>query len=123
MQNELGAISRVIIAGGRDFDDYDLLCKKVDRIVENLPDIQIVSGGARGADKLGEQYAKDRGYPCKVFPADWDKYKKQAGFIRNKEMRYYATHVILFHDGVSKGTRHMHDIAKMLGLPTRVIKY
>ena len=55
---------KVIIAGGRDFNNYELLKAKCDYYLSNLDeaDVVIVSGAARGADKLGEQYAKERGY-------------------------------------------------------------
>ena len=63
----------VIVAGSRTFNDYRLLRNKLDQILANkLPDIVIVSGGARGADTLGERYAQEKGLPVKQFPADWD---------------------------------------------------
>jgi hypothetical protein len=116
---------RVIIAGGRDFNDYELLKDKVDYILRNRQDedIEIVSGKARGADSLGEKYAKEKGYQIKEFPADWDTYKKRAGYIRNEEMANYASHCICFWDGQSRGTKHMIDIAKREKLNIRVIRY
>jgi hypothetical protein len=116
---------RVIIAGGRDFNDYELLKEKVDYILRNRQDedIEIVSGKARGADSLGERYAKERGYKIKEFPADWDTHKKAAGYIRNQEMANYAGHCICFWDGQSRGTKHMIDIAKREKLNIRVIRY
>ena len=80
---------RIIIAGSRTFNNYPLLKKTLDECISNLEtneEIQIVSGGARGADKLGEKYAKERGYSLKIFPANWDKYGKRAGYLRNNEM-------------------------------------
>ncbi len=74
---------RVIIAGSRDFSDYVLLRQTMDILLSNIKeDITVVCGKARGADTLGEQYAKERGYAVAYFPADWDKYGKAAGFIR-----------------------------------------
>ena len=75
---------RVIIAGGRDFKDYDLLVKTMNHLLSNVKDdITVVCGKARGADTLGEQYAKEYGYSVQHFPADWDRYGKAAGYLRN----------------------------------------
>jgi hypothetical protein len=116
---------RLIIAGGRDFNDYELLKEKVDYILSNKPkdNIEIVSGTARGADILGERYAKEKGYKIMEFPAKWGQYGKSAGYKRNEEMANYASHCVCFWDGESKGTKHMIDIAKRERLNLRVIKY
>lgn len=114
---------KVIIAGGRDFNDYDLLSYKLNRILKNKTDIQIVCGMARGADSLGERYAKENNYLIKEFPANWDKYGKAAGYIRNKEMAEYADACVCFWDSKSKGTKHMIDLATEQGLDLRIIPY
>jgi hypothetical protein len=114
---------KVIIAGSRDFNDYELLKNTCDKILSNQTDVEIVSGGARGADALGERYAKEKGYNLKIFLANWDEFGKQAGFVRNKEMGRYSDSLIAFWNGVSRGTKHMIDIAKSEGLNIRVIKY
>jgi hypothetical protein len=115
---------KVIVAGGRDFKDYNLLKSKLDLLLSNITEpIEIVSGAANGADKLGEKYAKDQGLSLKQFPANWNKFNKSAGYIRNKEMAEYATHCVCFWDGKSKGTKHMIDLAKELNLKVRVVKY
>lgn len=88
---------RVIIAGSRDFDDFtklmnsciDILLKITDQH-SDLNKIRIVSGTARGADQLGEQYAKIIGYEVSRFPADWDGLGKRAGYVRNAEMAKFA---------------------------------
>lgn len=115
---------KVIIAGSREFNDYQLLVSKLNKILINrLPDVEIVSGTARGADKLGEQYALEYNLPIKQFPADWNTHGKKAGYLRNVEMAKYADACIVFWDGESKGTKHMIDIATKKELPLRVIKY
>ena len=118
---------KVIIAGTRDFDNYELLKQKMDKIlaarVRNNEEIIIVSGTARGADKLGERYARERGYTIKRFPANWDKNGKRAGYIRNEEMAKYADACVYFWDEVSRGTKHMIDLATRYKLALRVIKY
>lgn len=113
---------KVIIAGSRTITDYDLICRMCDRILSEQTDIEIVSGTARGVDKLGERYAKERDYILHKFPADWDKYGKGAGYLRNEEMAKYADALIAFWDGSSKGTKNMIDLANRYGLKIRVIE-
>lgn len=116
----------VIIAGSRTFDDYVLLRTKCDRILSRVScfkPIRIISGGAKGADQLGERYARERFYEIKRFIPDWDGLGKKAGYVRNKEMAENANALIAFYDGESKGTRHMIDIAKEKGIPIRVIEF
>jgi len=114
---------KIIIAGGRDFNDFQMLCQKCDKILINCKDIQIVSGGANGADRLGERYAAQKGYGIQQFLANWTKYGKSAGYIRNKEMADYADALIAFWDQKSKGTGHMINIAKKQNLLVRVVVY
>lgn len=115
---------KVIIAGGRDFKDYDLLCQKCDQILSSVQeDIIIVSGCALGADFLGEKYSEERGYQTFYFPANWRLYGRGAGPVRNREMADYADAAIVFWDGQSKGSAHMIETAKEKGLKVRVIKY
>jgi hypothetical protein len=112
---------KVIIAGGRTFKDYNLLSLKCDKILSQQTEIEIISGTAYGADKLGEKYANDKGYKLSQFPADWNKFGKKAGYIRNEEMANYGDALIAFWDGESKGTKNMIDIAR--NLKVKVIKY
>lgn len=114
---------KIIVAGGRDFNDYNLLLESCDYFFQNQSEIEIVSGTANGADKLGERYAEEKGYQVKKFPADWEKYGKSAGFKRNTEMAEYADGLIAFWDGKSKGTSHMINTAKNKNLKVRIIKY
>ena len=114
---------RVIIAGSRGFQDYELLKSKCDKILQNFEEIEIVSGRARGADALGERLALERGYSIKLFPADWDKYRKSAGHIRNAQMADYGDCLTLFWDGTSKGSEDMLALARKKGLKIRVIRY
>ena len=115
---------KVIIAGSRGFTDYDLLTQTVDNLLTNIKDnIEIVSGTANGADKLGERYAENRCLDVKKFPANWDTYGKRAGYLRNEQMAKYADALIAFWDGKSKGTNHMIELAENNHLKIRVIKY
>lgn len=114
---------KLIIAGGRTFNDYKKLEYICDIFLKNEQDIEIVSGTANGADLLGERYAHERNLNVKRFPADCGKFGKSAGFKRNSEMAEYADALIAFWDGNSKGTKHMIDIAKGKGLRVTVISY
>jgi hypothetical protein len=114
---------KVIIAGGREFNDYNKLRDYCNYVLQKQKEIEIVSGTARGADQLGERYATENGYSIKQFPADWDRLGKAAGFIRNEEMAKYADALIAFWDGKSKGTEHMINIAKQYNLKVKICKY
>jgi hypothetical protein len=113
---------KVIVAGGRDFSNEILLTESCDRLLVG-PDFEIVSGTARGADRMGEFYAIDRNFQIQRFPPDWDTHGNRAGYLRNQEMAKYADMLIAFWDGQSRGTKHMIDIATTNGLTVHVIKY
>ena len=116
---------RLIIAGGRDFQDYDLLCDRADAIVEKVPadDIVILSGMAAGADSLGVRYAEAQGLNIDPFEADWDKYGRAAGAIRNHHMAVSGTHLLAFWDGESPGTANMIAQARHHRLHVEVVMY
>ena len=117
---------KVIIAGGRDFNDYALLCEKCDGLLSHKRQshsVVIVSGTARGANSLGERYANERNYPIQRFPPDWNADGKAAGFIRNAQMAKAADALIAFWDGKSKGTANMIEIARKRNLQVRVVTY
>ena len=116
---------KVIIAGGRDLTPsfFPTLMIVCDHLLKNKTEVEIVSGKAKGADQLGEAYAKLKGYQIKEFPADWDNLGKSAGFKRNVQMAEYADALIAFWDGKSKGTKHMIDTAEKSGLQVKIINY
>lgn len=117
---------KVIVAGSRTFNDYELLKAELNILIApNVfdRDIEIVSGCCKGADTLGEQYAKEYGFKVKKFPAEWATYGKKAAYLRNSHMAEYATHCVCFWDGESKGTKMMIDLAKANNLNTHVINY
>lgn len=118
---------KLIIAGGRDFFDADKLNSEMDRIWKEqcFPadhTYEIVSGGAKGADALGEAWAKSKGLDIKVFEADWKTHPRAAGPIRNKQMAEYADGLVAFWDKKSKGTKNMIDTALKMGLVVVVIE-
>jgi hypothetical protein len=118
---------RLIIAGGRDFNDYDFLADETSRfIIENVgrqEEVIIISGLAKGADTLGCQLAQECGYPLEGFAAEWGRYGRSAGIKRNKLMAKSGTHLLAFWDGKSRGTMHMIDFAYEQGLVVKVIEY
>ena len=114
--------TRVLVGGSRGFKNYHFISRKLDHLLYRLEDILIISGGALGVDKGAEEYADINGYPKLILEAEWDIEGKPAGYNRNKEMGKLATHTILFWDGESKGTAHMIELCKKLGIPLRVIR-
>lgn len=93
---------KVAVVGSRSFNDYELLCKTLNKIHGIT---LIISGHANGADKLGEQYASEKSIPTKIFLPDWEKHGKSAGFLRNTDIINEAELVVAFWDGNSNGTR------------------
>lgn len=105
--------AKIIICGGRHFNDYNTLETLVDSAIYekgiNYNEIEIISGHCAGADTLGELYAKNHNIAYKLFPAEWTKYGRAAGPIRNTQMVEYASKstfpiVVAFISPRSKGT-------------------
>ena len=114
---------KIIVAGGRKFQDYEFLERVMDVVVGEDTDIEIVSGTARGADSMGELYAQNKGFKLTRFPAKWKEFGRSAGPIRNEEMAEYADELAAFWDGKSTGTKHMVRYAGKLGLEVRLFFY
>jgi len=117
---------KVVIAGSRGFSNYKLLketCDKYLREKKKTHNVIVISGHARGADTLGEKYASDEDLDLEIYPADWKKYGKSAGFMRNEQMADIADAVIAFWNGESHGTKHMIDTAEEKGLNVKVVNY
>ncbi|AUG88509.1 hypothetical protein PQC39_gp145 [Vibrio phage Vp_R1] len=115
-------MKKVIIAGGRDFINYRLLCAKVDKYRKGS-EVEIVCGLAKGADILGKRYALSHKLSVAEFPANWQRHGKSAGYIRNDQMAQYSDVLLAFWDGKSKGTKHMIDLAYKRGLEVHVFRY
>jgi hypothetical protein len=111
---------RIGIIGSREFNDYEL----VKSVMSDYQNVEvIVSGGARGADTLGERWASENGVKTLIFKPDWDKYGKSAGFIRNKDIVRNSDLIIAFWDGQSKGTKSSIDLCENYKVKVKVIKY
>lgn len=115
---------KTIIAGSRGFTDYQLLVETMRELDWNVS--EIVSGGARGADTLGEKYASTHHIPLVVFPAAWESWGKSAGYVRNQQMADYVGSggaLVAFWDNKSNGTRHIIACAEKAGLKVKVVNY
>ena len=124
--NNLQLVYKVIIAGTRTFNDYEILKKCLDYQLRNKATthrICVISGCAKGPDQLGIRYAIEKGYQVLKYPADWNKYGLAAGPIRNTQMINNADAVIVFWDGKSRGTQDTITKAKLNKIPTIVNHY
>jgi hypothetical protein len=109
---------RIAIIGSRGFSEP----RKVTDYVASLPDAAVVvSGGARGVDTWAERAARARGLGVEIHPAEWEKYGKRAGFVRNYAIVKDADRVVAFWDGQSKGTAHSIRIAREMGKDVEII--
>lgn len=113
---------KVIIAGSRDFNDYETLKSFCDKMLQRKTNIEIISGTAKGADQLGEKYAVEKNFKLTKVPAEW-RNGKSAGYRRNEKMAEMADALIAFWDGESKGTKHMINCAKKNNLTCRIYYY
>ncbi len=120
----------LIIAGSRTFADYDMLCKITDRLLGNHQNdtIHIIEGECRGVDELAKRYAIERRYTIHPFPADWNRYGKSAGPVRNEQMHQYIAQFpnrgcLCFLDGESRGTAHNFTLAEQFGTQLRICHY
>ena len=118
-------IKKVVIAGCRNYNNYAEAKEYIDFCLTDIREkntIVIISGGAVGADALGERYAKENGFKIEKHPADWKTYGRGAGPIRNKQMAEASDFVICFWDEESKGTKSMIDYARKCGKPVKIKK-
>lgn len=113
---------KVIIAGSRDLTDAAEVAQAMERAAaRGIVPTMIVSGTARGVDRLGEAWAEARGIPVARFPADWDRWgRRLAGRRRNAEMAEYADALVAVWDGASRGTENMIRTAHAKGLQVYV---
>lgn len=112
---------KLAIVGSRKFNDYNKMCDFVLSKFK-LEDIEVVvSGGAKGADSLAEKFANDNNIPISIKAADWKKYGKAAGPIRNKLIIEEADAVVAFPASDSKGTLHDIKLAQQMGKRLEVL--
>ena len=114
-------MKKVIIAGTRNFGNYQLLYETMTRLYAEP--IEVVCGCAQGADSLGKKWAEEKNYPVKLIKPKWEQQGIVAGFNRNVEMADYADEAVVFWDGQSKGSEHMIKIMKNIQKKVEIIKY
>lgn len=107
------------VVGGRDFDDYELMKMTLDRYSISC----IVSGKAKGADRLAARYANERDLELIEFNPQWDKYGRAAGAIRNRKIAEVVHELVAFWDGKSPGTKITINFVKELKKPVHIINY
>lgn len=109
---------RVLVCGGRDFNNYEV----VKQWVDSFSPTHIIEGGAKGADTLGWKYAKSNGIDFTTFKAEWDRHGKAAGMIRNQQMidEGKPDLVVAFQGG--RGTQDMIKRAKKHGIEVVEVK-
>ena len=117
--------TRVIVCGCKDFSGREFCFSRLDSILSEYEDVEIVSGHAKGADTFGEEYAETHGLSLKIFPPDWKRYGRAAGPIRNREMLKYSLEarpvVIAFWNRTSKGTKDMINQAAKAGVKVHIV--
>jgi YspA, cpYpsA-related SLOG family len=114
---------KTIIAGSRGITSYALIQREMEPLLWEWKISQVVSGGARGVDQLGEQWAKRNNIPVVQFIPNWNGYAgKRAGLVRNVRMAEYAQALVAFWDGRSRGTKHMIETAQQRGLRVHVVR-
>lgn len=116
-------IKRIVIAGCRDYSNYDEAKSYIDFCLSNIRkenDIIIVSGCATGGDAIGERYANENGFAIEKYPADWKTYGRSAGPKRNLKMAEICDYVICFWDRKSRGTKSMIDCAVKCNKPVKI---
>lgn len=114
---------RVVIAGCRDYNNYEEAKRFIDYCISDIRKdytVIIVSGGAQGADALGERYARENNFKIERYIAEWDKYGKSAGPKRNKKMAEISDFVICFWDEKSRGTKSMIEYSKKCDKPIKI---
>lgn len=118
---------KILICGGRDFNDEDLMVENINQLLDELglveSQITIITGMAKGADLMAYELALHNGIKTICIPAEWSKYGISAGFKRNLEMLNHADYVLAFWDGNSKGTFHTIYTAGKRNIPVKVINY
>ena len=117
----MSKLLKIGVIGSRGFNDYKLVCDTLDEYLEDV--FLIVSGGAKGADMLGEKWANESGVKTLIYKPDWDKYGKSAGFVRNEDIVEASDLIICFWDGLSRGSENSIKLAREKGIPVKIIFY
>lgn len=117
---------KVLVCGSRSITDRDWIFSQIDKYCNDFFrdfDITIIEGAARGVDQIARSYAIEKGWNVEEYPAEWEKYGKSAGYIRNDVMVKKADAVLVLWDGTSKGTKHDIDLCVKYDKPHRIVNY
>ena len=116
-------VMHLVVGGCRQFNDYARISAELDRILQayEQEDIVLLSGHCSGVDTLAERYAEEHGLEVEIYPAEWRRYGRAAGPIRNEQMVMRADCVIAFWDGQSRGTKSLISYAEKHGKKWHVI--
>ena len=116
---------KIGVVGSRGFNDYKLMCDTLDEYLDRV--FVIVSGGAKGADSLGERWAKDNHVKTLIIRPEWrdgeGNYNPSAGFDRNHDIVDNSDIIIAFWDGLSRGTENTISIAKEQAKEVKIVYY
>ena len=115
---------KIVVGGCRGFNDYESFCISMNKLMLKYPpdDTVIISGHCSGVDMMGERFAAEKSYKIMIFEADWKRYGRAAGPIRNKLMVKNADMVIAFWDGHSRGTKSLIGLTEKMGKPIEIIR-
>ena len=117
----------LIVAGSRGFNNSLLLETELNKILRFGKkygyEFTVLSGNARGADKMAVVFAKHNAIPFLLFIPDWTTAGRSAGVLRNLEMAKAADFCLCFWDGKSPGTSHMREICNRKSIPLRTVCY
>lgn len=114
---------KLAIVGSRTFNDQNIFDETLIKLEEEYDIVTVVSGGARGADSMGEQYANQNGIDKLIFKADWKTYGKRAGFIRNVDIIKNCDVCVAFWDGESHGTKHDIELCEQYNKKCYIVNY
>ena len=120
---------KVLVCGGRDYSNVDRMYQVLDSLFKydeegNADEFisTIISGHARGADQMGEMYAHERDIEVEVYPADWDKYGRRAGYLRNVQMAVEGKPDLIVAFPGGRGTAMMIGIGKERGIEVMEVR-
>lgn len=124
-------INKVLVCGSRSITDAPWVYSQIEKYTQelirsnptNLNNPVLIEGEARGVDTIAKNYALEHNWSIEPYPAEWDKYGKSAGYIRNDTMVKEADFVIVLWDGQSRGTKHDIDLCRRYNRPYVLVIY
>jgi predicted Rossmann fold nucleotide-binding protein DprA/Smf involved in DNA uptake len=111
----------IAIVGSRSWKAAHVIRDTIDSLRLNHPDLTIISGGARGVDRIAAAYARECGVAVVEYHADWRRHGRKAGPMRNREIVAAADEVIAYWDGTSAGTNNTIELARLKGIPVEIV--